>query len=182
MGWILASTATAFGYGGALAFLPSCLQSPLDHNAGTAGLIMLLPTVPTIVIPSLAAKLFNHGACPAALITIALLLLAVGNAWLSALLPTITVGALAAPLLTLGLGVGLAGGIIDAQAMNQVDTDLSGMAAGMLNTVRGGANALVLGLVGAALIGLLTQALGSPDLAGPAETSPTSTLRDSPVT
>lgn len=166
MGWILAATAMAFGYGGALAFLPSYLQSPLGHSAGTAGLIMLLPTVPMIVIPSLAAKLINHGTNPAILITTALLLLAVGNAWLSVLHPTITVAALAAPLLTLGLGVGLAGGIIDAQAMNQIDTDRSGMAAGMLNTVRGGANALVLALFGAALIGLLTQALGSPDLAG----------------
>lgn len=166
MGWILAATTVAFGYGGALAFLPSYLQSPVGHSAGTAGLIMLLPTVPMIIIPTLAAKLINRGTSPAVLITIALLLVAAGNAWLSVLHPTITITTLAAPLLTLGLGVGLAGGIIDAQAMNQIDADHSGMAAGLLNTVRGGANAVVLALFGAALVGLLTTTLGSADLAG----------------
>ncbi|MGO1972039.1 MAG: MFS transporter [Propionibacteriaceae bacterium] len=166
MGWLLAATTVAFGYGGALAFLPSYLQSPVGHSAGTVGLIMLLPTAPMIIIPTFAAKLINHGASPAILITIAMLLLAVGNAWLSVLHPTITIPVLAAPLLTLGLGVGLAGGIIDAQAMNQIDADRSGLAAGMLNTVRGGANAIVLALFGAALVALLTTALGPADLAG----------------
>lgn len=166
MGWILAATTMALGYGGALAFLPTYLQSPAGHSAGATGLIMLLPTVPMIIIPTLAARLINRGASPATLITIALLLLAAGNVWLTVLHPSIGISGLAAPLLTLGVGVGLASGIIDAQAMNQIDADHSGMAAGMLNTIRGGANALILALFGAALIALLTTTLGSPDLAG----------------
>lgn len=38
-----------------------------------------------------------------------------------------------------GAGVGLASGIIDAQAMNEVAEHQVGMAAGMLNTVRAAA-------------------------------------------
>ncbi|WP_051133422.1 hypothetical protein [Nocardia paucivorans] len=64
------------------------------------------------------------------------------------------------------LGVGLASGIIDAQAMHQVDENQVGMAAGMLNTVRGTTNALILGLFGSALITILTGKIGSSDLAG----------------
>ncbi|WP_193103516.1 MFS transporter [Brachybacterium sp. FME24] len=166
MGWMLAATTMAFGYGGVLAFLPSYLQSPVGNRPSTTGLIMLLPTVPMALLPPLAARLVNRGASPAALITGALLLLSGGNVWLSVLHPDVDIATLAGPLLTVGAGVGLAAGIIDAEAMNQIDTDHAGMAAGMLNTVRGGANALVLALFGAALIALLTTTLGSPELAG----------------
>jgi uncharacterized membrane protein len=75
---------------------------------------------------------------------------------------------LVGPLLTVGIGIGMGLGacIIDAEAMNQIDTDHSGMASGMLNTVRGGANALILAIFGAVLITLLTATLGSAELAG----------------
>ncbi|MEU5287567.1 MFS transporter [Streptomyces sp. CA-278952] len=166
MGWLLAAAAMAFGYGGVLAFLPSYLQSPVGHTASSTGLIMLLPTVPMMLLPTLAARLVNRGVGPAALIATALLVLSAGNAWLSVLRPDVGIATLIGPLLTVGVGVGLAAGIIDAQAMNQIDSDHAGMAAGMLNTVRGGANALVLALFGAALVGLLTLSLGEAGLAG----------------
>lgn len=166
MGWILAATTMAIGYGGALAFLPTFLQSPAGYSAGETGLIMLLPTVPMILVPHLAAQLVNRGASPALLITVALLVLAGGNVWLTVLHSTIGVGMLAGPLITLGLGVGLAAGIIDAQAMNQISANQAGLAAGLLNTVRGGANALILAIFGAGLIALLAHSLGSADLAG----------------
>lgn len=166
MGWILAATTMSFGYGGALAFLPSYLQSPAGFSAGMTGLIMLMPTVPMIIIPPLAARAINRGVSPAVLITAALMVIACGNVWLTVLHPGVGILPLSAPLLTLGIGVGLAAGIIDAQAMNQVDTDHAGMAAGMLNTVRGGANAVILALFGAALVGLLAASIDSTDLAG----------------
>lgn len=40
------------------------------------------------------------------------------------------------------------------------------MAAGLLNTVRGGANALVLAVFGAALIGLMAPSVGGREVAG----------------
>jgi hypothetical protein len=100
------------------------------------------------------------------LVTIGLLLVAAGNAGLTSLHPGVGGLTLLGPLLTLGVGVGLCGGIIDAQAMNQVDPGRTGMAAGLLNTVRGGTQAVVLALFGSALISLLRVRLGSADTAG----------------
>lgn len=166
MGWLLATSLTAFGYGGVLAFLPTYLQAPAGFTAGQTGLIMLLPTVPMMFVPPVAAVLVNRGVTPTALITVALLVLAGGNAWLSVLTPGIDVPALAGPLLTVGMGVGLAMGVTDAQAVNQVNTERAGMAAGMLNTVRGAANAAILALFGGVLITLVAGRLESADLAG----------------
>ncbi|MDN5725905.1 MAG: MFS transporter [Propionibacteriales bacterium] len=166
MGWLLAATTMAFGYGGVLAFLPSYLQSPAGFTTSTTGLIMLLPTLPMVLLPPVAARLINKGISPAVLITGALLVISGGNVWLSVLTPDVTIGVLVGPLLMVGAGVGLAAGIVDSQAMNQIDIDRAGTAAGMLNTVRSGANALVLALFGAALLALLTTVLGSAELAG----------------
>lgn len=57
-------------------------------------------------------------------------------------------------------------GVTDAQAVNQVNTERAGMAAGMLNTVRGAANAAILALFGGVLITLVAGRLESADLAG----------------
>ncbi|WP_344248951.1 MFS transporter [Isoptericola hypogeus] len=166
MGWLLAAGTMALGFGGVLSFLPSYLQSPAGHSATAVGAVMLLPTLPMVSLPPLAARAVNRGLSPRALVTGALLLLAAGNAWLTILAPDVGVVALAGPLLAVGAGVGLASGTIDAQAMDQIDENHVGMAAGMLNTVRAAANAFVLALFGAALVGLLSARLGSPELAG----------------
>ncbi|SKC40372.1 MFS transporter [Krasilnikoviella flava] len=166
MGWLLAAGTMALGFGGVLSFLPSYLQSPAGYSATAAGAVMLLPTIPMVGLPPLAAAAINRGASPGALVTGALLLLAAGNAWLTVLAPDVGLATLAGPLLAVGAGVGLASGTIDAQAMDQIDEDHVGMAAGMLNTVRAAANALVLALFGAALVGLLSARLGSSELAG----------------
>ena len=49
-----------------------------------------------------------------------------GNAWLTRLHPGIGGWELLGPLLTVGFGIGLATGLIDAQAMNQIDRSRTG--------------------------------------------------------
>lgn len=166
MGWLLAAITMSVGFGGILAFLPSYLQDPAGMTAAGTGLVMILPTLPMMILPAIGSRLINHGVPPRLLITIALLGIAGGNAWLSMLHPDITFLALAGPLVLLGAGVGLAAGIIDAQAMNEVREDQVGMAAGMLNTVRSTSNALILGVFGSALIAVLATRIGAADLAG----------------
>lgn len=97
-----------------------------------------------------------------------------GNAWLTLLHPGIGAGQLLGPLPAVGIGVGLATGLIDAQAMNQVAQSRTGMAAGLLNTVRGCSQTLVLALFGSMLIGVSTGRIGdragqvaTGNLAGP---------------
>lgn len=166
MGWLLAATTMGAGFAGVLNFLPSYLQDPVGLAPSDAGLAMMLPTVPMMILPPVAGRVVSRGAPPATVIISALLGIAGGNAWLTVLGPEISLTALAAPLVLLGVGVGLAAGTIDAQAMNAVDDDQVGMAAGMLNTVRSTTNALILGVFGSALIALVTARTGSAELAG----------------
>lgn len=166
MGWLLAAITMSIGFGGVLNFLPSYLQDPGGLTAANAGLVMILPTLPMMILPTVGGALISKGAPPVLVITAALLAITGGNAWLATLHPTITPLELAGPLVLLGAGVGLASGIIDAQAMNEVSENQVGMAAGMLNTVRGTSNALILGLFGSALIAILAGKFDSARLAG----------------
>ncbi len=166
MGWLLAATTMSAGFAGILAFLPSYLQDPAGLTAAQAGLVMILPTLPMTLMPLVGSRLINHGTPPALLIALALLAIASGNRWLTILHPAVTPLDLAGPLILTGAGVGLAFGIIDAQAMNEVTENQIGMAAGMLNTVRGTANSLALAIFGSALVAILTGRIGSADLAG----------------
>ena len=166
MGWLLAATTMSAGFAGILAFLPSYLQDPAGLTAAQAGLVMILPTLPMTLMPLVGSRLINHGTPPALLIALALLAIASGNRWLTILHPAVTPLDLAGPLILTGAGVGLAFGIIDAQAMNEVTENQIGMAAGMLNTVRGTANSLALAIFGSALVAILTGRIGSANLAG----------------
>lgn len=166
MGWLLAAVTVAVGFGGVLSFLPSYLQDPVGLTAAEAGLVMFLPTLPMVVMPAVGGYLIGKRTSPALVAAVALLAIAGGDAWLATLHPAITPLGLVGPLVLLGAGVGLGTGIIDAQAMNEVGQDQVGMAAGVLNTVRGTSNAVILGLFGSALIAILTMKIGSASLAG----------------
>lgn len=169
-GWLLAAVTMSIGFGGILSFLPSYLQAPAGLTASETGLVMILPTVPMMILPSIGSRLINKGTPPRLLITTALAAIAAGNLWLTVLNPAVTFAGLIGPLVLLGTGVGLAAGIIDAQAMNHVRETQVGMAAGMLNTVRSTANALILGIFGPSLIAILTAKTGDATLSGQAAT------------
>lgn len=166
LGWLLAALAMSVGTVGVLVYLPTYLQGAGGLTAGEAGVIMLALTVPVLLAPALSGRLVNMGVSPRTLIVTALLLLAVGNAWLTVLSPGSRLLELVGPLVFLGAGNGMATALIDPQAMNLVPADRVGMAAGLLNTVRGGANTLALAVFGAALVSLIEVRVGERDLAG----------------
>ncbi|MBB3663716.1 MFS family permease [Prauserella sediminis] len=160
VGWLLAGVVMVLGFGGMLSYLPTYLQGAVGMSARDSGLITMMSTVPTLFLPVLTGRLVNRGVPPRLLITTGLLLISAGNAWLTRLHPGITGWELLGPLLTIGIGIGLATGLIDAQAMNQVEQSRTGMAAGLLNTVRGGTQTLVMALFGSVLITLLSGTVG----------------------
>lgn len=163
MGWCLATLTTSVGFLGVLVFLPTYLQAVGNLSPAVAGLTMLLLTAPVLVTPLGAAALVNRGVSPRILILLALALVTVGNFGLMALSADHPVVASAVPLLLIGIGMGASFGITDGQAMSLVPSDVVGMAAGFLNTLRGAAEALVIAVFGAALLGLLTMRLGDAD-------------------
>lgn len=160
MGWCLATLTTSIGFLGALVFLPTYLQSVAGHAPATAGLTMLLLTGPVLGTPILAVTLVNRGVSARLLILIALGFVVAGNFGLLLLGPENTTALVAVPLLLIGAGMGISFGITDGQAMALVPARLVGTAAGFLNTLRGAAEALVIALFSAMLLGFLTIRLG----------------------
>ncbi|GAA2349259.1 MFS transporter [Saccharopolyspora halophila] len=161
VGWLLAGVVMVLGFGGMMSYLPTYLQGASAMRVRDSGVVMLMTTVPMLLLPTLTGRLVNRGVPPRLLITGGLLLIAVGNAWLTVLHPGVGGWELFGPLATVGIGSGLAIGLIDAQAMNQIDQSRAGMAAGLVNTVRGGTQTLVLALFGSVLITLLTGRVGT---------------------
>ncbi|MBB2742033.1 UNVERIFIED_ORG: EmrB/QacA subfamily drug resistance transporter [Microbispora rosea subsp. rosea] len=161
MGWCLGTLATSVGFLGVLVFLPTYVQGVNGVPASEAGVTMLMLTAPVLVVPPLGGWLVTRGVPGRALITAALALVAAGNAWLTVLHPGIGTLALLGPLLLIGVGMGLSFGITDGQAMNAVEPDRVGVAAGFLNTVRGTAEALVIAVFGAVLVSVIGAKTGS---------------------
>ncbi|MFB7948218.1 MFS transporter [Kitasatospora phosalacinea] len=165
LAWTVAGLSAAVGFAGSLTHLPTYFQGVDGLSAGRAGAAMLWLTAPVLVAPLLGGRLLTRGVPARAVITGALALVAGGNAWLTVLEPGAGTARLAGPLLAVGIGTGLANGIVDGQAMNRVGTDRAGMAAGFLNTVRGGGQAMVIAALGAALLTLVSSRVGSAQVA-----------------
>ncbi|MBP2367034.1 MFS transporter [Pseudonocardia parietis] len=175
--WCLACVFVAAGPAGVMVFLPTYLQGVNDLAPRTVGLIMLMQTVPVLIAPQLSERLLNRwGVSPRVLIVLSLMLIAAGNVWLTTLHPGIGAAGLLGPLATLGVGMGLAVGTTDGQAMDHIDADRLGMAAGVLNTVRTTGSTLTIAVFGTGVIGLLQARSGdgesaariaAGDLAGP---------------
>lgn len=165
MAWCLATLTTSIGFLGVLVFLPTYLQGVQGASVQTAGLMMLMLTAPVLVTPPLGGWLVTRGVSARGLIIIALLFVTGGNALLTVLHPEITPLGLLVPLVLIGAGMGLSFGITDGQAMSIVESQKAGMAAGFLNTLRGGAEALVIAVFGSALTSIVAARVGSSEIA-----------------
>ncbi|MEU5726102.1 MFS transporter [Micromonospora sp. NPDC047738] len=160
LGWSLATLTTSIGFLGVLVFLPTYLQAAAGLSPLAAGVAMLLLTAPVLIMPMVAVALVNKAVPARLLIVVALVLVAAGSLWLVTLNADDAVAAVAAPLVMIGVGMGVSFGITDGQAMALVHADAVGMAAGFLNTLRGAAEALVIAAYSASLVGLLAARLG----------------------
>ncbi|APU14949.1 MULTISPECIES: MFS transporter [Actinoalloteichus] len=166
LSWCLGCAVLASAPSTAMIFLPTYLQGVNGASAQATGLTMLMLSAPLLVMPQVGATLMNRfGVSPRIIVVTSLLLIAAGNAWLTVLQPGIGTAALAGPMATIGLGMGLAVGTVDAQAMNLVDRNRLGMAAGILNTVRTGSATLAATVVGTSMITLLQSRTGDADTA-----------------
>jgi len=166
VGWLLAGLAPAVGTAGLLVYLPTYLQGAGGLTAQVAGAVMLALTIPVLVAPPLAGRLVNAGVPARVLVLVAIGCITAGNAWLTVLAPDMGIAALLGPLLLAGIGNGIAIGMIDAQVMGLVDAERIGMASGLLNTVRAGANTVMLAVFGAVLVTVVQAGVGDRALAG----------------
>ncbi|WP_245627545.1 MFS transporter [Actinomadura oligospora] len=161
----LVPVVTTFGFVTLLTYLPTYLVGAGGMSAGRAGTVMLLLTGPVLVAPPVAGALVTRGASARALIGASLLMFAAGDAWLTVIEPGSSTWVIAGPLILVGLGAGLSFGINDGLAMSIVEPARAGMAAGFLNTMRLGSEAIFIAVFGAVLVSLVGTRVPSHHLA-----------------
>ncbi|WP_344311764.1 MFS transporter [Fodinicola feengrottensis] len=155
----------AFGFVAPLLALPAYFMAVDGIDAQTAGLLLVLLTGPTLVVPVVVGAI-AHRVSQRVLLVATMVLTAVGAAW-----STLTIhagayaGELAGPLLLIGTGFGVSLAVLDGAAVSAVSPARAGMAAGVFNTMRLGGEAVAIAVLGSLLAGVtqarLTGSLGA---------------------
>jgi len=155
LGVSLLPVAIAFGFVCLLVLLPSWFSGANGASADAAGLTMMLLTLPVLVVPLGVAQLVKRGVSTRVVLSLSLLLVALGGAWLTVLHPGISSLGLAGPLLLIGVGMGLSAGLVDGVAVTSVAPERAGMAAGMFNTMRLAGEAVAITVMSTVMVSLL---------------------------
>lgn len=117
-------------------------------NAFSAGQMMIALAVPLLFVPFIAAWL-SRWLTAGILSGIGLLLAALGLFWLGQRLSDGFQYTLVAPLLLIGVGIGLPWGLMDGMAVSVVEKERAGMATGIFNCVRVSADGIAIAVAGA---------------------------------
>ncbi|RZU73527.1 MFS transporter [Micromonospora kangleipakensis] len=148
-----------------LVYLPSYLTTVVGLSPGAAGATLILLTAPTLVLPLLSGALTRL--VPATAVTVvSVVVVAGGAAWATVLRPDADTATLAGPLLTIGVGVGLSIGLLDAIAIGSVAPGRAATGAGMINTARLTSETIAIAVVGAVLASTTAGRLADPGFTG----------------
>ncbi|MFC3995908.1 MFS transporter [Nocardiopsis sediminis] len=145
----------AFGFVALLIVLPPYFMAVDGVSAQYAGLLLVLLTGPTLIVPTLVGTIAARVG-QRILLVATMLLVAVGTAWLTVIEPGVSIAMLAGPLLTIGIGFGISLAILDGAAVSSVAPSRAGMAAGIFNTMRLAGEAIAVALLGS-LLAAITQ-------------------------
>ncbi|MFC3504631.1 MFS transporter [Micromonospora krabiensis] len=148
-----------------LVYLPSYLTTVVGLTPGAAGVTLILLTAPTLVLPLLTGVL-TRLVPPPLVIVVSVAVVAVGAGWATVLGPHSDTGALAGPLLTIGVGVGLSIGLLDQLAIGSVAPSRAATGAGMINTARLASETIAIAVVGAVLASTTAGRLDDPGFTG----------------
>ncbi|MER7442250.1 MFS transporter [Micromonospora avicenniae] len=164
---VLVPVAAAIGYVTVLSYLPVALSAVHSMSAGTAGLFMLPMTVPVLLGPMIASFLTSRfeRIGPMTMINAALVALVLGDLGLLLLGADSSPQLLIAPMILLGFGFGFPIGLVDGEALLAIPARSSGTAAGVLNFMRLGSEAVVVGAYAAVLAALLRSRIADPVVA-----------------
>lgn len=145
----------AFGFVALLIALPPYFMAVDGLGAQQAGLLLVLLTGPTLLVPVLVSSI-AHRVSRRVLLVVTMLFVAAGAAWLTVIHPGASVLELAGPLIAIGIGFGISLAILDGAAVTSVEPARSGMAAGVFNTMRLGGESMSIAVLGA-LLAAVTQ-------------------------
>ncbi|WP_343450008.1 MFS transporter [Micromonospora oryzae] len=144
-----------------LVYLPSYLTTVVGLSPGAAGGTLILLTAPTLVLPLLGGALTRLVPAPAVIVC-SVVVVAVGAAWATVIGPDSGTASLAGPLLTMGVGIGLSIGLLDAIAIGSVEPGRAATGAGMINTARLASETIAIAVVGAVLASTTAGRLADP--------------------
>ncbi|MFJ7628337.1 MFS transporter [Streptomyces sp. NPDC097595] len=161
LAYCLVPVAASFGFVTQLTYRPTYLTTVAGDSPSTAGATMLLLTLPVLALPLAGARLVQRGTPATTVVLASLGFLVIGDLALLLLGPDTSTLAMAVPMLLTGAGMGLSAGLVDAQALALVDPAKAGMAAGFLNTLRLGSEAVAVAVFGSAVAGLATGRQGT---------------------
>ncbi|RKN47006.1 MFS transporter [Streptomyces hoynatensis] len=148
----------AFGFVALLIVLPPYFMAVDGISAQSAGLLLVLLTGPTLVMPALVSSLARN-VSHRLLLVLTMLFVAGGSAWLTVVHPGSATLSLAGPLLCIGIGFGISLAILDGAAVNSVEPSRAGMAAGMFNTMRLAGETISIAVLSAILAGVTESRL-----------------------
>ncbi|MFE4372399.1 MFS transporter [Streptomyces sp. NPDC056835] len=146
-GMTLVVAVASFTFTNAVAYMPVFFQGAYGASPGSSGAFLMFLTMPVLVAPLIAGRLAAGGTAADKILVWSIALLVVG-------LVATGVGAeqglawIALPMVIVGAGFGLQAGLIDGEALAQVPEKEAGMAAGWINTVRLGSEAIAVSLFG----------------------------------
>ncbi|MBP0458778.1 MFS transporter [Streptomyces montanisoli] len=148
----LIPVALSFGFVCLLVLLPTYFTGVVGMGTNSSGATMMLLTLPVLVVPLIVSKLVKHGVSTRLVLGLSLVVAAVGAAWLTVVDRDVSVGALAGPLLLLGIAMGMTAGLVDGVAITSVEPAQAGAAAGMFNTMRLAGEAFAIAVMSAVLL------------------------------
>ncbi|WP_217145560.1 MFS transporter [Streptomyces sp. AC627_RSS907] len=147
----LVPVAASFGFITIMTYLPNYLSTVRGASTSAAGLTMVLLTLPVLLCPLIAGKLVARGVPATTLLLVSAALLVVGDLSLLLFGEHVSVAVVALPMLVTGAGMGLSAGLVDGQLQHSVPPHKAGMAAGFLNTMRLGSEAIAVAIFGSLL-------------------------------
>ncbi|WP_083912207.1 MFS transporter [Corynebacterium mastitidis] len=160
LGLLLVPTAGAIGFVTLLTYYPILLTGAWELSPGALGMTMLIMTAPVIFGPLIAGKLHDRGIPSWTILGGSISFFSIGSALLTFQGLTPHPPSLVISFLMIGLGFGLGVGLVDSQAIGSVPEEKSGMASGLVSTVRLGSEAIAVAIFGGILntiIGLRVQ-------------------------
>ncbi|MFF3248876.1 MFS transporter [Streptomyces sp. NPDC002870] len=148
----LIPVALSFSFVCLLVLLPTYFTGVTGMSTNASGATMLLLTLPVLAVPLVVSKLVKSGVSTRLILTLSLVVAAVGAGWLTLIDPDVSVVALVGPLLLLGISMGMTAGLVDGAAITSVQPTQAGAAAGLFNTMRLAGEAFAIAVMSAVLL------------------------------
>lgn len=149
----------SFTFASTVTYLPVLVQRVAGMSETGSGVFAMFLTVPTLLMPLLAGVLTGRGIAARRILVVAVVLMVVGAACVASAAGA-ALWALAATMTLLGIGFGLHAGLVDNEGLTAAPDEDAGSAAGWINTLRIGTEAIAVSLFGAVFVPSL--AAGDP--------------------